>query len=46
MNREIDIRSMLMPLFIYMILTVPKADIVIVDIYNDVPKVVDNIPID
>ena len=46
MNREIDIRSMLMPLFIYMILTVPKADIVIIDIYNvDAPKVVDNIPI-
>lgn len=45
-QREFDIRSLLLPLTIYMVLTVPKATIIVNDIYGvESIKRVDNIPI-
>ncbi|MDD2944365.1 MAG: conjugal transfer protein TraG N-terminal domain-containing protein [Acinetobacter sp.] len=44
--KEFEIRSLLLPLTIYMVLTVPKATVVVNDIYNVEPiKRVDNVPI-
>lgn len=45
-QREIDIRTLLLPLFIYMILTVPKAKMIVNDVYNqEATQIVDNVPI-
>lgn len=44
--KEIEIRTLLLPLTIYMVLTVPKATVVVNDIYNVEPiKRVDNVPL-
>lgn len=45
-QKEIEIRTLLLPLTIYMILTVPKATVIVNDIYNVDPiKRVDNVPL-
>lgn len=45
-ERQFDIRSLLLPLTIYMVLTVPKATVVVNDIYNVEPvKMIDNVPL-
>ncbi|NWK51957.1 conjugal transfer protein TraG N-terminal domain-containing protein [Acinetobacter sp. SwsAc5] len=45
-QREIELRTLLLPLTIYMVLTVPKASVVVNDIYNVEPiKRIDNVPL-
>lgn len=45
-KRQFELRLLLAPLFLYIILTVPKVDIALEDIYGqDAVKRVDNIPI-
>ena len=45
-KRQFELRLLLAPLFLYIILTVPKVDIALQDIYGlDAVKRVDNIPI-
>lgn len=45
-ERQLEIRSLLLPLTIYMVLTVPKATVVVNDIYNVEPvKMIDNVPL-
>lgn len=45
-KKQLDFRSVLLPLFLYFALTVPKATIVIQDAYSDqAPVHVDNVPV-
>lgn len=45
-HREIELRTLLLPLTIYMVLTVPKATVVVNDIYNvETIKRIDNVPL-
>lgn len=45
-ENRFELKTLLVPLVLYMILTVPKTTVVITDVYNvENPKVVDNIPI-
>ena len=44
-KQQFDLRTLLAPLFLYIVLTVPKVDVAIYDIYGLTTKKVDNIPI-
>lgn len=45
-ENRFELKTLLIPLALYMVLTVPKTTVVISDVYNvENPKVVDNIPI-
>lgn len=45
-ENRFEIKTLLVPLIFYIILTVPKTTVVISDVYNvESPKVVDNVPI-
>lgn len=45
-ENRFELKTLLIPLILYMILTVPKTSVMITDVYNvENPKVVDNIPI-
>lgn len=45
-NKKIDISTLLLPLFAYLVLTGPKVDVKIIDTYNVAhPQIVSNIPI-
>jgi conjugal transfer mating pair stabilization protein TraG len=44
-ERRLDFKMLVMPLVVYVVLTVPKVDMVVNDIYNtEPPKRVDNVP--
>ncbi len=44
-KQQMDMRALLAPLIVYMILTVPKASVAIEDIYSGNVKTVDNVPL-
>lgn len=45
-NKHIDIKTLLLPLIIYMVLTIPKATIIVDDLYRtETPQKIDNIPL-
>lgn len=44
-KQQMDMRALLAPLIVYMILTVPKATVAIEDIYSGNVKTVDNVPL-
>lgn len=44
-KQQMDMRALLAPLIVYMILTVPKATVAIEDIYSGNVKAVDNVPL-
>lgn len=44
-KQQMDMRALLAPLVVYMILTVPKASVAIEDIYSGNVKTVDNVPL-
>lgn len=45
-SKKMDISTLILPLFAYILLTGPKVDLKVVDVYNvDNPQIVSNIPI-
>lgn len=45
-EQKLDTKILIVPLILYIILTVPKTSVVVLDVYNvETPKKVDNIPI-
>lgn len=45
-NNKFDIKGLIIPLIVYVILTMPKTEVILVDVYNqEPPKIVSGIPL-